>query len=79
MFLGIQNNDCSRTALKCTSLLTDNLILCVQMFSTDQDAKEKSFMQREVQRISATYNEEQQKLELMNKVYSVQGWFSAVK
>lgn len=45
------------------------------MFSTDQDAKEKSFMQREVQRISATYNEEQQKLELMNKVYSVQGWF----
>ena len=52
----------------CTSLLTDDSILSAQMFSADQDAKEKDFMQREVQRISATYNEEQQKLELMNKV-----------
>ena len=44
----------------------------MQTFYAHEDAKEKHFMKTEVQRISATYNEQQQKLELMNKVGEVQ-------
>ena len=39
----------------------------------DQEEHDRMFLKNEVQRISSTYNEEQQKLELMNKVRETMG------